>query len=110
MLRSFTVILAAAMLFGASVAEAAPCKDASGKFTACPAPAAAKAASFTTDAKGNCHDASGKMVKKTMCAAAPAAASASGGPSGAALASGPQCKKGKRCGNACIAATETCHK
>jgi hypothetical protein len=109
MLRSFTAAMAAVLLMGASAAEAAACKDAKGKFIACPAPAAAKAAGYTADAKGNCHDASGKMVKKTMCAAAPSAATAAGGPT-AKLAEGPQCKKGKRCGNACIAATEACHK
>ncbi len=103
----------------AGAASAATCKDAAGKFTKCPA--AAPAAGYTLDAKGNCHDAKGKMAKKTMCpasasaatpaaaAAAPAAATAKGSAT-AASGAGPNCKKGKRCGNACISVKDVCHK
>ncbi len=103
----------------AGAAAAAPCKDAAGKFTKCPA--AAPAAGYTLDAKGNCHDAKGKMAKKTMCpasasaatpVAAPAAAAAASSkePAAAASGAGPNCKKGKRCGNACISVKDVCHK
>ena len=114
MLRSFAIVAAAAMLFGASAADAAACKDAKGKFTACPAPATAVAKASTAntlDAKGNCHAPDGKMVKKSMCAAPATAATATGGPVGAMASSGgPNCKTGKRCGNACISKADTCHK
>jgi hypothetical protein len=48
------------------------------------------------DAKGHCHDAKGKMAPMSVCQpAAPAKA--------------PQCKKGKACGNTCIAKDKVCH-
>jgi len=50
------------------------------------------------DAKGNCHDASGKMAKMEVCK--PAADKA---------AKAPNCKKGKPCGNTCIAQDKVCH-
>jgi hypothetical protein len=50
------------------------------------------------DAKGNCHGPDGKMAKMEVCK--PAAA-----PAGA-----PNCKKGKPCGNSCIAKDKVCHK
>jgi hypothetical protein len=117
------ITLIATIAFAVSMsgsADAAACKDAKGKFTKCPAPAAASA-SFTLDAKGNCHDAKGKMAKKTMCAA-PAGASATamassapmataGGSAGAMATGGaPNCKKGKPCGHSCIAVDKVCHK
>jgi hypothetical protein len=110
---TFTVSLAGA-------ADAAACKDAKGKFTKCPAPAAASA-SYALDGRGNCHDAKGKMSKKSMCAAVatampataaavPASAREAASPMSTLLAGGPNCKKGKRCGNACISVKDVCHK
>jgi len=54
-----SLFLAVAILLSsmASGVQAAPCRDASGKFTACPAAAAAK--------KGPCRDANGKFIKCT---------------------------------------------
>lgn len=120
MRRTLTILATAAFFLSlAGAADAAACKDAKGKFTKCPAPAAASA-SYSLDAKGNCHDAKGKMAKKTMCgtastpatAAAPAStgAMASPAPSTSMAAGGPNCKKGKRCGNACISVKDVCHK
>lgn len=111
-----TMVLALGL---ANAAAAAPCKDAAGKFTKCPA-AAAATADYSLDAKGNCHDAKGKMAKKSLCAAAPAA-SAVAAPAAAtastttkttttASSGGPNCTKGKRCGNACISVKDVCHK
>jgi hypothetical protein len=117
------ITLIATIAFAVSMsgaADAAACKDAKGKFTKCPAPAAASA-SFTLDAKGNCHDAKGKMAKKTMCAAsATTTTSTTAGRSAGAMASttttttasggAPNCKKGKPCGHSCIAVDKVCHK
>jgi hypothetical protein len=60
---------------------------------------ATSASAQTIDAKGKCHDAKGKMAAMSVCkpAAAPAASKA------------PNCKKGKACGGACIAMSDTCH-
>jgi hypothetical protein len=74
-----TPILLATAAFALSLAgfaDAAPCKDAKGKFTKCPPAAAAPAAMASAAAK----------------------------------AGGPNCKKGKRCGNACISMKDVCHK
>ena len=64
------------------------------------------------DAASSCRDAKGKFVK---CPAPAAAASVAGKPASATAAAGtpatgPVCKKGKRCGNACISLKDTCHK
>ena len=71
---------AASLAGGANAAD--KCRDASGKFTKCPAAAAS--------------------------AAKPASATA--GSASASAGGGPVCKKGKRCGNACISVKDTCHK
>jgi hypothetical protein len=66
-----SLFLAAAILLSAatSQASAAPCRDAAGKFTACPT-AAAK--------KGACRDAAGKFIKCSAAAKpAPAMSTAS---------------------------------
>ena len=56
MLKSLSTVAAFAVaLSGASVASAAPCKDAKGKFTKCPAAAPAKPT--------KCKDAKGKFAK-----------------------------------------------
>jgi hypothetical protein len=73
------------------------------------ADAAKGGAPYSLDAKGNCHDSAGKMAKKNLCAA-PAAPTATATASPATSSGGPQCKKGKRCGNACIAMDKVCHK
>ena len=127
MRRLLTVIATLAFAISmAGAADAAACKDAKGKFTKCPAPAAASA-SYTLDAKGKCHDAKGKMSAKSNCpAASPMAASptatttqkstsapAGTSTSGSAMAStggAPNCKKGKACGHSCIAMDKVCHK
>ena len=70
------------------------------------ADAAKGGAPYSLDAKGNCHDSAGKMAKKNLCAAPAASAMASA----ATSSGGPQCKTGKRCGNACIAMDKVCHK
>lgn len=65
-----TVMLAiAALSIAATPAIAAPCKDAKGKFTKCPPPAASAATGgVTKDAKGKCHVASGpKKGQFTKC-------------------------------------------
>jgi hypothetical protein len=61
-MRSIFVTLAAAFAISAMpvAVQAAPCKDAKGKFVKCP-PAAAKAA--TALKKGPCRDAKGKFTK-----------------------------------------------
>ena len=59
---------------------------------------AGSASGQTIDAKGHCHDAKGKMAKMEVCK--PAAAPAAGA---------PNCKKGKPCGNTCIAKDKVCH-
>jgi hypothetical protein len=121
MRTALTFLATVALTLGlASAAAAAPCKDAAGKFTKCPATAAATA-DYSLDAKGNCHDAKGKMAKKSLCAAAAPAASAAATPAAAtaststkttttASSDGPKCTKGKRCGNACISVKDVCHK
>ena len=73
------------------------------------ADAAKGGAPYSLDAKGTCHDSAGTMAKKDLCAA-PAAPAASAMASAATSSAGPQCKKGKRCGNACISVKDTCHK
>ncbi len=82
--RTFTLLTIAAFALSlAGGADAASsCRDSKGKFIKCPA-ASAPAASATSAAK-------------------PASATAS--------SSGPNCKKGKRCGNACISVNDVCHK
>lgn len=65
-----------------------------------------------------CHGANGKFVKcapatvapaKTPALAAPMAPAAT--PAMTPIPSGhPQCKKGKPCGNSCIAMAKVCHK
>jgi len=69
-MKSLALIATASLLCG-GVANAAPCKDAKGKFTKC-SPAAAKstaaASNITKDAKGKCHIASGlKKGQFTKC-------------------------------------------
>jgi len=69
-MKSLALIAAASLLISGA-ANAAPCKDAKGKFTKCP-PAAAKstasAANITKDAKGKCHIGSGpKKGQFTKC-------------------------------------------
>jgi hypothetical protein len=73
----------------AGSADAASCRDAKGKYVKCPAPAAAASSS-------------GKSAAATTTSATPAATTSTG--------AGPNCKKGKRCGNACISVKDTCHK
>jgi hypothetical protein len=55
------------------------------------------------DAKGKCRD-GGKFVAQSMCAKPAAAASMTSG------AHPKNCKKGKPCGNTCIAMSDVCHK
>jgi len=59
--------------------------------------AAGAASAQTIDAKGNCHDAKGKMAKMEVCKPATPSAGM------------PNCKKGKPCGNTCIAMDKVCH-
>ena len=63
-------VTAVALLSLSTVVAAAPCKDAKGKFTKCPPPAAAaaSAAGVTKDKNGKCHVASGpKKGQFTKC-------------------------------------------
>ncbi len=64
------------------------------------------------DAAGGCRDAKGKFVKCPTPAAAAAkpASATTGGSAAAPSTGGPNCKKGKRCGNACISVNDVCHK
>jgi len=69
-MKSLALIAAASLLIGGA-ANAAPCKDAKGKFTKC-SPATVKStttsANITKDAKGKCHIASGpKKGQFTKC-------------------------------------------
>jgi len=68
MIRTFAALSITALM--ATSLVAAPCRDAKGKFTACPkgAPAAAAAPAVNKDAKGRCHVASGpKKGQLTKC-------------------------------------------
>ena len=83
MRHALTIATAVALLLGsASMAEAKQCRNAAGKFAACPAAAAAKP----------CRDAAGKFVRCSAVAASTAAkpAAARVGPSGAVA----RCKDG----------------
>lgn len=80
MFRTIAIVAAALSLGLAGAADAKSCKDAKGKFTKCPAAAAAPAAMT------------------------------GGGMASMATAGHPQCKKGKPCGNSCIAMNKVCHK
>ena len=105
-------ILIAALAFALSLAGAADaksCKDAKGKFTKCPPAAAAAPAAKTAPVANStpvtapaptakaapCRDAKGKFTK---C------------PAPVAVAHHPDCKKGKPCGDSCIAKEKVCHK
>jgi hypothetical protein len=66
MIRTIVTLSVTALL--ATGLAAAPCKDAKGKFTKCPPPAAAAAPAVNKDAKGRCHVASGpKKGQLTKC-------------------------------------------
>lgn len=68
MIRTFAALSITALM--ATSLVAAPCRDAKGKFVACPkgAPAAAAAPAVNKDAKGRCHVASGpKKGQLTKC-------------------------------------------
>ena len=99
MRRTFTLLAAAALVLSlAGAADAKSCKDASGKFTKCPAAAAAPAAKPAA-------------APAATPAAAPAAKPAAATATKTASASGPKnCKKGKACGNSCISVNDVCHK
>jgi hypothetical protein len=83
-MRHTLAVLTAILAFSAFSADAAAkqCRDASGKFVACPATAPTGTAANTAVHAG---------------AAAPATGA-------------PHCKTGKPCGNSCIAQNKTCHK
>ena len=129
MLRTIALAIAAAAvsLALAGTADAKTCRDATGHFIKCEAPAAGQ----------KCRDAAGHFIACKAAAAAPtpAAAHTSGAgmldalrrkaaPQPAATtttttaakttmsASGghPQCKTGKPCGDSCIATNKVCHK
>ena len=51
------------------------------------------AGAYSMDAKGKCHDEHGKFAKTEMCAKHKV----------------PNCKKGKLCGDTCIAIDKICH-
>lgn len=78
MLRTIAIVAAALSLGLVGAADAKSCKDAKGRFTKCPAAAAAPATTGSTASM--------------------------------ASAGHPQCKKGKPCGNSCIAMNKVCHK
>jgi len=64
--RTIAWIAAASLVLGAGAAYAAPCKDAKGRFTKCPA--AAKASNVTKDKNGKCRFSSGpKKGQFTKC-------------------------------------------
>jgi hypothetical protein len=85
-MRHTLAVLAAVLAFTAFSADAATkqCRDASGKFIACP-PAAATGTAANTSAKTGTST-----------------ATSTGG--------APHCKTGKPCGNSCIAQNKECHK
>ena len=80
MLRILAPAFAAALLLASPAVQAAPCKDAKGKFIKCPPPPAAK--QVCKDARGKftkcpqkpkvCKDAKGKFVKCGTPGAKPA--------------------------------------
>lgn len=63
-MRKILIAIAAVCAFAAvpMSAQAAPCKDAKGKFTKCP-PAAAKSATAPAGKKAPCRDAKGRFKK-----------------------------------------------
>lgn len=83
MSKTIALIAALGLALSAAAADAKPCRDAAGKYVKCPAPSAAS----------------------TVTSAAAAPASTPSIPAGH-----PQCKKGKPCGNSCIAMNKVCHK
>ncbi len=81
-MRSLALAIALSLaLVPGAYAKAAHCRDAKGRFAKCPSPAAAPA--------------SPAMSSSVMSSMA---------------GRHPQCKKGKACGDACIAADKVCHK
>jgi hypothetical protein len=120
------VMLAAlvALAFSTGAADAKTCKDVGGRFTKCPAQAPAKAVKCK-DAKGKftkCDAAatstpapehksllSGLMKPKTPASPGPSSPMASS-PVASTAGHHPNCKKGKACGNSCIAMADVCHK
>jgi hypothetical protein len=92
--RTFTLltIAAFALSLAGSADAASSCRDSKGKYVKCPAASASTAAPA-------------KSASSATSAAKPASATAM-----ASSSSGPNCKKGKRCGNACISVNDVCHK
>ena len=90
----------------ASTAKAAPCKDAKGKFTKCPA---ATAEAVKT---GNTASPASPETPHTSAAAAAAKPTPMATPASTTTAAAhpKNCKKGKACGNTCIAMSDVCHK
>lgn len=90
------LILAAVAAFAlGSAASAAPCRDpTTHKFVKCPA-------AVTTP---------GVATAAPTPAMKPAPASHPVPPMAAMAGHHPECKKGKACGNSCIAMSKTCHK
>jgi hypothetical protein len=80
------IALAAAFVMLAGAANAAPCKDAKGKFIKCSAVAASSAPATTP-----------------AMSPVPASTSSAG-------KHPPHCTTGKVCGNSCIAKSKVCHK
>ena len=79
------LMLTFAIALVAGAADAKSCKDpTTGKFIKCPPAAASTTTSATTTTTTTTASTNGKAP--------------------------PHCTKGKPCGNACIKATETCHK
>lgn len=83
-MRSLALALVLCLAF-APTAHARQCRDAKGHFTSCPAAAS-----------------TGYNVASGHATSAASAPADGGGH--------PDCKKGKPCGNSCIAMNKTCHK
>lgn len=122
-MKHIWTILVALLALNVGLANAAsPCKDAKGHFIKCPAAGASATspAAATTPAPKKKGLLSGLMKPKaaapaTTPAAAPAPVSTPksapvSAMAPAAAAHRPVCKKGKPCGNSCIAMDKVCHK
>jgi len=109
-MRNTLILAAIAAMAFSSVAEAKACKDAKGHFTKCDTPAAAPMMRASNKAgPGTCKDKHGHFAKCGTVLAIPPMAPRAMNPVSAG-AHHPNCKKGKPCGNTCIAQDRVCHK
>jgi len=113
-MRNSLILAAIAALAFTSVADAKSCKDAHGKFIACPSAVAAakgnavKAAAATKATK--MQAAAAKTDAKTAMAASTTSKKMMTKTNKMAATGPRKCSKGKPCGSACIPMDKVCHK